>query len=111
MREFKYMVSKNMIQNCPINASGVTNAHIMVGTNLSSTRINTVQQKLDRVVMEYVAVHKDFLKFRKFVTLVVNLMFVNSVPLLITRSCGIKFVTVEKVPTRADKQFIKSLKG
>ena len=37
-------------------------------------------------------------------------MFVNSASFLITMPRGINFVTVEHMPTRMDKQLIKSLK-
>ena len=46
--------------------------------------------------MDYVAVPKDFLKLHKFVTLVADVMFVNSAPFITNMSHGIKFVMVEK---------------
>ena len=67
-RDFKSMVSNNMIQNFPIAASDVTNSQNMFGPNLTGTRSKTVQQKLDIVVMDYVAVPKDSLKLHKFIT-------------------------------------------
>ena len=60
--------------------------------------------------MYYIAVPKDFLKLHKFVTLVADVMFVDDAPLLITVSRGIKFVTVENIPNRTDKQLSRSLK-
>ena len=49
---------------------------------------------MDRVVMDYVAVPKDFLKLHNFVTLVGDVMFLNGAPFLITMSRGKKMVTV-----------------
>ena len=43
--------------------------------------------------MNYVDVPKDFLKLHKFVTLVADTMFVDSTPLVIAMSRGIKLVT------------------
>ena len=73
-----------MIQIFPIFASDVTNAHTMFGPNLASTRVNTVRQNPDRVVMYYVAVPKDFLRLHKFITLMKDVMFLNGAPLFIT---------------------------
>ena len=83
-RDFKSMVSINMIQNFPITDSDVTNVHTIFGSNLSCTRGKTVWQNLDRMMMDYVAVPKDFLKIHNFVTLVADVIFLNVAPFLIT---------------------------
>ena len=57
-RNFKSTVSNNMIQKFPITASEVTNNHTIFGSKLAGARGNTVQQKPDRVFMDYVAVPK-----------------------------------------------------
>ena len=93
-REFKSMVRNNMIQNCPITASDVTSSQNMFGPKLTGTRGKTVQQNMDIVVMDYVAVPKDFIKLHKFLALVEYTIFVNGAPLLITIPRVIKFVMV-----------------
>ena len=42
-RDFKSMVSNNMVQNCPITGSGVTNAHTIFVPNLAGTGVKTVR--------------------------------------------------------------------
>ena len=76
-RYFKSMVSNNLIQNFPITASDITNSHTMFGPKLAGTRSKTLQQNLDRLVMDYVSVRKDFHKLHKLVTIVSDVMFVN----------------------------------
>ena len=76
-RDFKYMVRNNIIKNFPITDSDVTNSHTMFGPNLASTRVKTVRHNRDRVMEDYVAVTRDFLKLQKFLTLVEDVMFVN----------------------------------
>ena len=61
--------------------------------NLDGTNCNTVRYNSNRAVMNYVDVPKDFLKLHKFVTLVADTMFVDSTPLVIAMSRGIKLVT------------------
>ena len=87
------MVSNNIIQNFLITASDITNAHIMFSPNLAGTRVNKVQHNPDRVVMDYVDLPREFFKLHKFVTIVVNVIFVNGAPFLITTACGIYFLT------------------
>ena len=110
-RDFKSLVINNMVQNCPITASEVTKYHTMFGLNLAGARGKTVQQKLDRVVMYYVASPNNFIKIHKFVTLVVDVIFVNVRPLLITIPHGIYFVTVQHVLSLTAKKLSKYLKG
>ena len=105
------MVNNNMIQNCHITSSDVTNAHTMLGPNLAGTRGKTVLQKPDRVVMDFISVPNNFLKLHKFVTLVADMIFVNAAPLLVTMPHGIKFFTVEHIPTHTAKQLSKNKMG
>ena len=109
-RYFKSMMSNNIIQNFLIATFGVTNDQTIFGTNLSGTRGKTLQNNPYRVVMDYVAVPKDFMKLHKFVFLVADVMFVNGAPLLINISHGIKFVTVEHIPTHTAEKLSKSTK-
>ena len=60
--------------------------------------------------MDYVAIPKDFLKVIFFVALVVDVMFVNVAPFLITMSHGTKSGTNEHIPTHIAKQLSKYLK-
>ena len=45
----------------------------------------------------------------KYVNIVADVMFVKNIPFFITMSCGIKFVTVEYIPSRTVKQLRKEL--
>ena len=51
-RDFKSMVVNNLIQECPITDSDTTNSHTMFVPNLDGTRGKTVQQNVDRMVMD-----------------------------------------------------------
>ena len=108
-RDFKSMVSINIIQNCSITASDFTNVQTMFGPNIARTRGNTVRQNPDIMVIYYISVPSYFLKIHKFVTIVADVMFVNGASLLITISRGIKFVISEHIPTRMAKKLSKSL--
>ena len=60
-RDFKSIARKKMTQNCPNTDSDVTDSYTMFGPNLDCTMGNTVQQNLDRVVMDYIYVPREFL--------------------------------------------------
>ena len=64
----------------------------------------------DHVTTDYVAIPRIFLELHKYVTLVADGMFVNNTNFLITISPGIKFMTIEDIPSSKDKQLSKKLK-
>ncbi len=55
-KDYQGMVSGNMIKNCPISTSDVTNARAIFGPDLASVRGKTVRQAPAPVVAEYVSV-------------------------------------------------------
>ena len=57
-KDYGGMVSSNMIKNCPIDSTDVSNACAIFGTDLSSVRGKTVRKKPKSIVEEYVAVPK-----------------------------------------------------
>ena len=99
-----------MIQNWPINASEVTDAHAIFGPRLDGSMVNTAQHNPYSMVMDFVDVPKVFLKLHHFVTIMADLMFVNVAPFLVTISHGMKFVAVKHIPIRMDNQLSKYLK-
>ena len=73
----------------------MNNDHKSFGPILGGTRGKTVIQKPEHVTTDYVAIPRIFLALHMFAFLVADVLFVNSIPLLITMSHGIKCVTVE----------------
>ena len=55
-KDYKGMVSNNLIANCPISSKDVSNARTIFGPDLASIRGKTVQRAPEPVVTDYVAV-------------------------------------------------------
>ena len=72
-------------------------------------RGETVRQRPERVVPEYLEIPKDFYRLHHFVTLTADFMFVNGIPFFTTLSRYIRFGTSEHVPYRTAKQLAKFL--
>ena len=81
--DFIDMVSKGTLVNFPIDQVDISNARHMFGPNLPGVKIKTVQRKPDRVEVEDINVSSDYHRFVS-VTFTANVMFVNSMPFLIT---------------------------
>ncbi len=52
---------------------------------------------------------RDFVQLHKYVTLVVDVMFMNGLPFLVTSSRGLSLVTIEYLPSRTAKRFVQTL--
>ena len=58
--KFKHMVSRKILDNCSIVANDVTNFGAIFGPNQPGLRGETVRQRPERVVPEYLEIPKDF---------------------------------------------------
>jgi len=107
--KFKQMVSRGSLKNCKVQIQDISNARSIFGHNRSRLKGGTVRKKPERVEPEYTEIPKDFYVLHRFVTLTADVMFVNGIPFLITRSRDIRLNTVEFLPSRTAKQLSSSL--
>ena len=68
-RDYKGMVSNNIIPNCPVTSADISNARAIFGPDLPSVRGKTVQRAPAPVVGDYVAVPHSLAEANKTVTL------------------------------------------
>ena len=99
-RDFQGLVRHNLLKDCPITPDDVSNAHAIFGPDLASIRGKTVRCKPARVVTDYVDIPRYIFDIHKQVTLTADIMFVNSVPFLVSASRNINLITIEHAPTR-----------
>jgi hypothetical protein len=104
------MVSSNIIKNCPITVSDVTNAQNIFGPDLASVQGKTMQRTPAPVVADYVALPRSLVEANLIVMLAADVFFVDRTAFLLTVSRRIKFVTAEHVPVRTAKCYGKHLK-
>ena len=91
----KGMVRANMIQNCPITSTDMTNAHSIFGPDLASVRGKMVWHTPVPVVADYVEVPRSLVENNKVVMLAMDNFFVDGIAFLIMVSQQIKFITAE----------------
>ncbi len=97
---FQSMVCLNQLKNCPIMHDDVKITHAIYGCDLANTRGKMVRRKPDHVETDYVEIPTDILTFHCNVTLVVDVMFVNSVPFLVSALRNMNLITIEHAPKR-----------
>ncbi len=106
---FKGIVSNNMITNCPITTTAITNARSIFGPDLTSFRGKTVQRTSAPVVGDYVAVPKGVIERNKTVMLAADVFFVDGIAFLLRVSKNIKFITAEHVASCTAKSLTKHM--
>ena len=108
-KDLKGMVSGNMIKNCPVTTTDITNALAIFGPDLASIQGKTVRHTPPPVVADYVAVPCALVEQNKVVTLAADVFFVDGTAFLITVSQRIKFITAEHVQVRTATNLSKHL--
>jgi hypothetical protein len=108
-KNYRNMVSRNMIANGPFLKSDITNARASFVPDLASVRGKKVRRTPVPVVADYVAVPCLLVEANKVVTLAADVFFVDGTPFLLTVLRRMKFVTVEHIPTRTVTSLSKHL--
>jgi len=109
-KDYKGMVSNNLIANCPITSKDLSNTRTIFRPDLASIRGKTVQRAPEPVVTDYVAVPRTLIEASKVITLAVDAFFVDGTAFLLTVTRRILFVTAEHVPVRTATSLSKHLK-
>ena len=97
------------LRSCHIEVNDVTNSSTIFVPNRNRSRGASTKHKPKRVRYEYMKITRDFYHLHKFVTLSADVMFVKSIPFLVTFTRKIILITVDHVPTRTAVHLDKSL--
>ena len=109
-KDYVGMVTSNMIKNCPIDSTDVSNARAIFGPDLASVRGKTVRRKPKSIVEEYTMVPKELVSQHKFISIAAGVFFVNGIAFLLALAMKLKFVTVEHNPVHTAKSLVKHFK-
>jgi hypothetical protein len=77
----------------------ITNANKIFGTDLATIRGKTARRHPKWVIMDYVNIPRLLVDASQRVTLVADVMFVDSVPFLVSVSRNINLITIEHAPS------------
>jgi hypothetical protein len=109
-KDFKHMVSSNMIKNRPVTYINITNANKIFGPDLATLKGKTVRITPPPVMIDYVQIPKEIMSLSRNVILAIDIMFVNGLPFMVSISRKIKFTTVEYLLGRKQNHLVKSIR-
>jgi hypothetical protein len=107
--DYRGLVNSNMISNCLIAPTNITNACAIFGPDLASVWRKTVCWTPALVVADHVAVPPAVVERNKVVMMAADVFFVDGLPFLVTLSRNIKFVMVEHLPVRTANTLVKHI--
>ena len=97
--DFEGMVCLNMLKDCPISNDDIANANKIFGMDLATIRGKTVRRCPKRVITDYLNIPRMLVDANQRVTLAADVMFVNSVPFLVSVSRNINLISIEHAPS------------
>jgi hypothetical protein len=109
-RNFKGMVSNNLITNCSISTDNIAKTRTIFGPDFASVRGNTAHSWTpEPVVADYVAVARSVIEKNKVAPMTADVFLVDGVAVLLTVSRQIKLITAKHVTTYIAKGLTKYL--
>jgi hypothetical protein len=110
-RHFIQIVTSNQLPNCPITRADIIAAEHIFGPDIGSLKGKTVRRRphLAKPVIE--PLPPQIMSRYRNVTLAADLMYVNGIPMLVTISRNVRFVTVEALPNRNIPTLVNGIKA
>ena len=109
-RTFLDIVNKNLLPNCPINQQDILAANEIFGPDVGSLKGKTVRQSADHVNVNMVDIPATIMSHYCDVLIGGDIMFVNTLPFLVTISRGVKFGTSEMLGNQKGKTILDAIK-
>jgi hypothetical protein len=103
------MVTSNQLPNCPVTRAGIAAADHIFGPDVGSLKGKTTRSNPPKVRDIIVPLPAKVLSCYWNITLCADVMFVNSIPMLVTVSRNLRFGTVEELPSRSVANLVKAL--
>jgi Reverse transcriptase (RNA-dependent DNA polymerase) len=105
LKDFKLIITSNMIKNIPITIEDINIAEKIFGPDVGALKGKTTRQKPAPVVNDYVEVPKELIDNHHNVTLCMDGIKINGVPFLTTISRNIMYRTAEWVPNQTPEAY------
>lgn len=100
--EYQALVSLDLLKDCPITNTDIVNAHKIFGPDFANIRGKTVRRKPEHVNTDILEILHQILENQSHVTIVVDVMFVNSVLFLVSSSRKINLTMIEHIHQQHD---------
>ena len=111
LKDFKWVLRSNQIQNCPVTVQDAEVASKIWGKNIAALKGKTTRGKSIPVSSDFIKVPKELIKLHKDVYLTADIFFVNKIPFFLTHSRKISFTAVNHLANRTISQIFSAFKN
>ena len=108
-RDYKRIVSLNLLPHCPITTDDIVMADDIFGTDLGSLKGKTTRRQPHKIRPINVSLPADIYQHYRSVTICIDVMYVNQVPFLVSKSRKICFCTAEMIINRKAKTLLDAI--
>jgi Zinc knuckle len=109
-KDFVRIVTDRLLNNCPITKADVVAAQDIFGLDIGSLKGKTTRQKPEMVRHIVESLPSETMSRYRKITLCIDVMYINKIPMLVSISRNIKFGTVEDIPNRTAKVLLDGIK-
>ena len=110
LKNFKWVIRRNQIKDCPVTLDDVENATKIWGKSIAALEGKTTRSRPVPVVKDFVKVPKELMKLHRHVYLTMDIFFVNKIPFFLTLSRKILFTAVHHLGNRKIPEIFKQFK-
>ena len=104
-------LKSNGLMNCPVTPGDVEAAEHIFGPDIGSLKGKTTRRNPPIIDSPITPVPTEVLKQYRKVTICIDIMYVNQIPMLISISRNIKFGTIEAIPNNKTATVLKEVKA
>ena len=109
--DMTWVLQSNMIKDCPLMATDMKPATTVWGRNIAMLKGKTVRTTPPVVRHDVIEIPKEIRELHKMVTLAIDIFFVNKIPVFLTHSLVICFLSVTHLSNRKALTIFQVLKA
>ena len=109
-QNYKTAIKNNLVKNYPIAVGDVDRASDIYGEPTPILQGKMVRKTPEVIRSERVSLPDEIRKRHSNTNLSVEILYVNGIPFLLCKSCGIKYLHVTKLRSRGKKEIRRKLK-
>ena len=111
MKDYKWILRSGQVDKCPISLEDAEVAQKIWGTNIAALKGKTARAKPVMVKTDIIQIPVQIRSLHRIVTLLIDIVFVNKIPFLITLSRSIIFTTVTHLSNRKIETIFKAFRS
>jgi len=110
VRDYKIVVQTNQIKDCPVTIDDIKISEKIFGPDVYALKGKSTRPRPRVVVNDYIEIPRSLKQAHQGITLCADIMFIDEVPLLLTVSKHIKFLTIRYIDNREGTTIWEALK-